>query len=82
MTTPATARRRERHARLFAMLLREECERRRWFKKYDEDGITYFLMGPNPEGYYYHQFLRAQATYAPSSRGYCYHLALQAIGNG
>ena len=68
MTTPRTAAKRERDNRLYAMLLREEWERRCAISL--DDGV------------YYNGWLSTQATYTPSSRGFCYALALREIAGG
>ena len=93
MTTPRTAAKRERDNRLFARLLVEEYERRKLAKKtakvvFYGPLITSGFIGNSEFRYItyppmdYLAFIRAQATYTKSSRGWCYALALKAITHG
>ena len=61
----------ERTAPLYARLLVEEYKRL---------GNEFAMNGRVAELVNYGAFLRSQATSGPSSRGYCYHLALKEIG--
>ena len=76
MTTPRTAAKRERDNRLFARLIVEN-----WLAH--PLPLTWNLMSDAPlySGAEYLQWIRAQATNKPNSRGYCYALALRAIAS-
>ena len=67
----------ERTAPLYARLLKDEL-----FKRSTgfADGITYVGFDEFRGRDAYLDFLRSQATSGPSSRGYCYFLALKEIG--
>ena len=66
MTSPRTAAKRDKDNRLFAGLLALEHGER----------------ALNGDGDAYLAFIRAQATYTKSSRGWCYALALREITHG
>ena len=76
MTSPKMAAKRERDNRLYAMLLVEEYEDR----LYCPEDTT--LAAIDVRRFTYLAFLRAQATYTKSSRGWCYALALRQITGG
>ena len=63
-------------APLFARMLVEEYRNRTVGYA---DGIIYIGFDGFESREAYERFLRAQATPGPTSRGYCYHLALKTI---